>query len=301
MTTSGLPLLSRNSQTVTLTRPIKSKLILLSAMVALFTVILVHGYISGVAVAALTFAVLPAFIIVFAVVFVAGYCNISKLIESILLTWILIPGLMYLLGWLHIDTLIANAFGNNTTSYKAMFSFIRASLLEELLKYIVVLIVLMLSIDKKESRLERFAVISVCAGASFAVHENIQYVYGSSNEIALTVGIMRAVTTTPLHTFCTMIAGMTTARLLNSNVRIAFAAILSLISPVLLHGAYDMIVLSFTGRQAVIGSFIVLSIIVVVAELMLTDSKNDDSNEDQIVTVEEPSINNHPFPGALIV
>jgi len=318
MSISGQSLLSRNSQS--LSNSTKSKVIFIGIIFLLLLVVLLHGYMSGVALFALTFAVLPAFIIVVVVIAITGYCHIGQLTESILSMWILIPALMYLLGYIRVDGLLASAFGQGTIAYFAMFSFVRAALLEEILKYLVVISVLAVtsSSHTNSSRVGQYATIAACAGASFAAHENVQYIYLSSNDISTQLGIMRALTTTPLHTFCAMIAGMLTAKCLDKEIKIrAIIPVLSLFIPVILHGAYDMIVLTLTGRQALIGAFAVLALITVIAEVILIDSNNqgvEDSNNGEKFCQQQSSTlainnqsdnNSNPFDnslsGALIV
>ena len=124
-------------------------------------------------------------------------------------------------------------------------SFIRASFLEETMKFLVI-IYYCLHLDNFDEPMDAI-VYGVAASLGFAVIENWEYVLGATKEgiqYAKDVALLRSFTAVPLHALAGVYMGFFLMDAIFKNKNRKFYLFLSLFFPVCLHGLYDLIIFS---------------------------------------------------------
>ena len=124
-------------------------------------------------------------------------------------------------------------------------SFIRASFLEETMKFMV-LIYYCLQLDEFDEPMDAL-VYGVAASLGFAVFENWEYVMsaaGESIKYAKEVAFVRAYTAVPLHALAGVFMGFFLIDAIFGKVNRKLNLFLALFFPICLHGLYDLILFS---------------------------------------------------------
>ena len=124
-------------------------------------------------------------------------------------------------------------------------SFIRASFLEETMKFMV-LIYYCLQLDEFDEPMDAL-VYGVAASLGFAVFENWEYVMGAAGEsigYAKDVAFARAFSAVPMHALAGVFMGFFLMDAIFDREHNRLNLFLSLFFPVCLHGLYDYILMS---------------------------------------------------------
>ncbi|MDC3262800.1 PrsW family glutamic-type intramembrane protease [Pelagibacterales bacterium] len=143
------------------------------------------------------------------------------------------------------------------------FAFIRAALLEEIFKWLVI-IYYCAKLNELNEPMDAL-VYGVAASLGFAAFENFEYVTGSlqdSVELASSVAWLRAFTAVPLHAMCGAIMGYFLIKAIfiikNKNINL----FLSLFAPVIIHGLYDYILMSEVIASGLIYPLLIILVII---------------------------------------
>ena len=143
------------------------------------------------------------------------------------------------------------------------FAFIRAALLEEIFKWLVI-IYYCVKLNELNEPMDAL-VYGVAASLGFAAFENFEYVTGSlqsSVELASSVAWLRAFTAVPLHAICGAIMGYFLIKTIfiikNKNINL----FLSLFAPVIIHGLYDFILMSEKVASGLIYPLLIVLVII---------------------------------------
>ena len=124
-------------------------------------------------------------------------------------------------------------------------SFIRASFLEETMKFLI-LVYYCLHLDEFDEPMDAL-VYGVAASLGFAVFENWEYVMGAANEsigYAKDVAFVRAFSAVPLHALAGVFMGFFLMDAIFEKANRKLNLFLALFFPVCLHGLYDLILFS---------------------------------------------------------
>lgn len=124
-------------------------------------------------------------------------------------------------------------------------SFIRASFLEETMKFLVI-IYYCLHLDNFDEPMDAL-VYGVAASLGFAVIENWEYVIGATKdgvEFAKDVAFLRSFTAVPLHALAGVYMGFFLMDAIFKKENQKFYLFLAIFFPVCLHGLYDLILFS---------------------------------------------------------
>jgi len=124
-------------------------------------------------------------------------------------------------------------------------SFIRASYLEETMKFLI-LIYYCIHLDEFDEPMDAL-VYGVAASLGFAVFENWDYVMSASGEsiqYAKDVALLRAFSALPLHALAGVFMGFFLMDAIFEKVNRKLNLFLALFFPVCLHGLYDLILFS---------------------------------------------------------
>lgn len=131
-------------------------------------------------------------------------------------------------------------------SYYFYLSFIRASFLEELFKWLI-LILYCTRLDEFDEPMDAL-VYGVSVSLGFAAFENFQYVssyfISDGAEVAKSILIHRSYTAILLHSLCGVFMGFYIREALFNKENYKLNLFLSLFYPVCLHGFYDEIIFS---------------------------------------------------------
>ena len=124
-------------------------------------------------------------------------------------------------------------------------SFIRASFLEETMKFLI-LVYYCLHLDEFDEPMDAL-VYGVAASLGFAVFENWEYVMGAAGEsigYAKDVAFVRAFSAGPLHALAGVFMGFFLMDAIFEKANRKLNLFLALFFPVCLHGLYDLILFS---------------------------------------------------------
>ena len=124
-------------------------------------------------------------------------------------------------------------------------SFIRASFLEETMKFLI-LVYYCLHLDEFDEPMDAL-VYGVAASLGFAVFENWEYVMGAADEsigYAKDVAFVRAFSAVPLHALAGVFMGFFLMDAIFEKANRKLNLFLALFFPVCLHGLYDLILFS---------------------------------------------------------
>lgn len=124
-------------------------------------------------------------------------------------------------------------------------SFIRASFLEETMKFLI-LVYYCLHLDEFDEPMDAL-VYGVAASLGFAAFENWEYVIGAANkniEYAKDVALIRSFTAVPLHALAGVFMGFFLMDAVFDKEKRKLNLFLSLFFPICLHGLYDLILFS---------------------------------------------------------
>ena len=124
-------------------------------------------------------------------------------------------------------------------------SFIRASFLEETMKFLI-LVYYCLHLDEFDEPMDAL-VYGVAASLGFAVFENWEYVMSAANEsigYAKDVALVRAFSAVPLHALAGVFMGFFLMDAIFEKANRKLNLFLALFFPVCLHGLYDLILFS---------------------------------------------------------
>ncbi len=124
-------------------------------------------------------------------------------------------------------------------------SFIRASFLEETMKFLI-LVYYCLHLDEFDEPMDAL-VYGVAASLGFAVFENWEYVMGAADEsikYAKDVALVRAFTAVPMHALAGVFMGFFLMDAIFEKANRKLNLFLALFFPVCLHGLYDLILFS---------------------------------------------------------
>jgi protease PrsW len=132
-------------------------------------------------------------------------------------------------------------FGEEASHF--FMAFIRASFLEETMKFFVI-IFYCLHLDVFDEPMDAL-VYGVAASLGFAVIENWEYVLGAESlQIAKDIALIRSFTAIPLHALAGVFMGFFLMDAIFQKHNRKFYLFLSLFFPVCLHGLYDLIIFS---------------------------------------------------------
>tara|TARA_B110000483_G_C18190180_1_gene540593 strand:- start:14 stop:844 length:831 start_codon:yes stop_codon:yes gene_type:complete len=156
------------------------------------------------------------------------------------------------------------------------FAFIRASLLEETFKWLVI-IYYCVKLNELNEPMDAL-VYGVAASLGFAAFENFEYVTGSlqeSVELASSVAWLRAFTAVPLHAICGAIMGYFLIKAIfiikNKNINL----FLSLFAPVIIHGLYDYILMSEKIASGLIYPLLII-LVIITSFIFIKERRNQD-------------------------
>ena len=124
-------------------------------------------------------------------------------------------------------------------------SFIRASFLEETMKFLI-LVYYCLHLDEFDEPMDAL-VYGVAASLGFAVFENWEYVMGAADEsigYAKDVAFARAFSAVPMHALAGVFMGFFLMDAIFEKANRKLNLFLALFFPVCLHGLYDLILFS---------------------------------------------------------
>ena len=124
-------------------------------------------------------------------------------------------------------------------------SFIRASFLEETMKFLI-LVYYCLHLDEFDEPMDAL-VYGVAASLGFAVFENWEYVMGAADEsikYAKDVALVRAFSAVPMHALAGVFMGFFLMDAIFEKTNRKLNLFLALFFPVCLHGLYDLILFS---------------------------------------------------------
>ena len=124
-------------------------------------------------------------------------------------------------------------------------SFIRASFLEETMKFLI-LVYYCLHLDEFDEPMDAL-VYGVAASLGFAVYENWEYVIGAAGEsigYAKDVALARAFSAVPMHALAGVFMGFFLMDAVFEKANRKLNLFLALFFPVCLHGLYDLILFS---------------------------------------------------------
>ena len=124
-------------------------------------------------------------------------------------------------------------------------SFIRASFLEETMKFLI-LVYYCLHLDEFDEPMDAL-VYGVAASLGFAVFENWEYVMGAADEsikYAKDVALVRAFSAVPMHALAGVFMGFFLMDAVFEKANRKLNLFLALFFPVCLHGLYDLILFS---------------------------------------------------------
>jgi RsiW-degrading membrane proteinase PrsW (M82 family) len=165
--------------------------------------------------------------------------------------------LVHVLTYFRVDQWIESIYPTKSVGHTALFAFVRAGLLEEIVK----MLVLVRHIASRDvQNLAELLTVGVCAGAGFAAFENIHFLAAAGAPIASQLPLMflRVGTVTPLHISCTLTCAALCGEGMMSKSRAKTIAwtVLALLLPVVIHGLYDFAILSgdWPLKSTVVGS-----------------------------------------------
>jgi RsiW-degrading membrane proteinase PrsW (M82 family) len=174
-------------------------------------------------------------------------------------------------------------------------AFIQIAPVEEIVKLGIVLIFIWR--DKNFNEENDGIVYAGTASLGFALAENILYVFTNYTN-GLTVGIMRALTSIPLHTFCGIIMGyyLGIAKFAKDKTVTNGTIIKGLLIAIAIHGLYDTFALSGNFIALLLLPLIIIIFIFIIVYLnrgrilSLNRSNNPEINN----SITNPTIDNHP-------
>ena len=164
----------------------------------------------------------------------------------VFITFLLGIGITFPLGILIIAVEgFAETLNLGIESSNFFISFIRASFLEETMKFLV-LIFYCLHLDDFDEPMDAL-VYGVAASLGVAVIENWEYVIGASKDgvqVAKDVALIRSFTAVPLHALAGVYMGFFLMDAIFQKHNQKFYLFLAIFFPVCLHGLYDLIIFS---------------------------------------------------------
>ena len=140
---------------------------------------------------------------------------------------------------------ILESLNLSTESSNFYMSFIRASFLEETMKFLI-LVYYCLHLDEFDEPMDAL-VYGVAASLGFAVFENWEYVMGAAGEsigYAKDVAFARAFSAVPMHALAGVFMGFFLMDAVFEKANRKLNLFLALFFPVCLHGLYDLILFS---------------------------------------------------------
>jgi len=214
------------------------------------------------------------------------FCLVSVL-ETVILAAVLIHTIYYF----QIDQKIVEMFGKGSLNYVAFFSFVRAGLLEEIIKFAVVA---RFAIFGGVRNVAELAVVGVAVGAAFAAFENVHLAVSGTipSEQLLFVIAIRSISVTPIHIGCTLCSSLILSEAMSSSSRVkgCLLAALALIVPVVFHGLYDFSILSgdFPLKSSVFGAVFAIFHVGVVRFLCVAHQRENVTTEENTLAISNP-------------
>jgi len=179
-------------------------------------------------------SLIPVFLFLLLLLYLDSLRLVNKNVLLLCLVWGIVSAFLSFM----INTFLIRYFGINFDTYSGYI----APFIEEFLKMLFLLILIR---KNKIGFMIDAAIYGFAVGSAFSMSENLFYLFNfASSEANLMVWITRGFGTALMHGGTVAIFGIMTMSALNRNANITVAVVTGMILAVLIHGIYNMFLIS---------------------------------------------------------